>query len=249
MQPENNQCSLFEVYLRFTLIVLVFIFTSFIFIFVSILFFRHPAIWAKFAGIVTPILCRIAGITVKRKGFEKINWGDPYVMLGNHQSMMDFITYGTIAYPRAVTVGKKELLYIPIFGLFYYASGNIVLDRSKGAQAKTKLLKAVKRIHEKKATVFIFPEGTRNKKEKSLLPFKKGAFYLAIEAQTPVVCLTCSSLSEVYNWERKFFAKKSTVTITCSEPISTKGMTVDDVPRLMEMCREMMLKSLNGEDS
>lgn len=86
--------------------------------------------------------------------------------------------------PNTVSVGKKSLKWIPLFGLFFGISGNIYIDRSDRKQAINSFNEAIPRIKSNKLNIWLFPEGTRGD-SKALLPFKKGAFHLAIDAQVP----------------------------------------------------------------
>lgn len=86
------------------------------------------------------------------------------------------------AFDPAVPVMKEELRYALSFGIFCSLSGAIFVDRGseKGRRALQKGLEEAKRT---KKSMWIFPEGTRNHTTSTLLPFKKGAFHMAIQAQ------------------------------------------------------------------
>ncbi|XP_055206138.2 1-acyl-sn-glycerol-3-phosphate acyltransferase beta isoform X1 [Gorilla gorilla gorilla] len=86
--------------------------------------------------------------------------------------------------------------------------------------------------------VWIYPEGTRNDNG-DLLPFKKGAFYLAVQAQVPIVPVVYSSFSSFYNTKKKFFTS-GTVTVQVLEAIPTSGLTAADVPALVDTCHRAM---------
>lgn len=79
----------------------------------------------------------------------------------------------------------------------------------------------------------------------TFLPFKYGAFRLAIEAQVPIVPLVFSSYKGLYNVDKStkyYYWRSGCVTIKCLEPIETKGMTLEnDLQRLTDMTRERML--------
>jgi lysophosphatidate acyltransferase len=85
----------------------------------------------------------------------------------------------------------------------------------------------------------ITPEGTRNKVGRGLLPFKKGAFHLAIKAQVPIICLVVAPLAEVANWKNKKL-RKARVPILVLPPVSTTGLTDSDVDKLISTVRHQM---------
>ena len=83
---------------------------------------------------------------------------------------------------------KKQLKKTPFLGWFMALSGTVFIDRSNRTTAMKAFEGAAEEMREKRQSVFIFPEGTRsNAEEPMLLPFKKGAFHLAIQAKVPIV--------------------------------------------------------------
>jgi len=76
-----------------------------------------------------------------------------------------------------------------------------------------------------------------------MLPFKKGAFHLAVQAQVPIIPVVVANYSNVLNMKRKIF-RKGTIPIKVLEPISTKGRTKEDVDALLGETRTRMLMEL-----
>ena len=139
---------------------------------------------------------------------------EPYVFIANHQNSFDLITICKAALPGVVTIGKKSLKWIPIFGQIYWLSGNILIDRNNSGKAKNTLDIAAKRIANKRNSVWFFPEGTRSY-GRGLLPFKQGAFKLAKTTSKPVVMVTASNLHNKVKWNRW---NNGTVLIDISAP-------------------------------
>jgi lysophosphatidate acyltransferase len=101
-------------------------------------------------------------------------------------------------------------------------------------------------MHSERQSVYIFPEGTRSYYDHpDLLPFKKGAFHLAIQAQVPIVPIVVANYSNVLNMKRKIFTT-GRIPIRVLEPISTKGKTKEDVDGLLQEVREKMLSQLKN---
>ena len=105
----------------------------------------------------------------------------------NHQSSFDLIGLFHLWHVcgRLSVLGKKELLYLGPFGLACYYAGMTFIDRKKGQAALKSLTEAVILNKTLDLPVLVFPEGTRHhdRHKASLLPFKKGAFVAAIQAQ------------------------------------------------------------------
>lgn len=133
----------------------------------------------------------LLGIKITITGKENIPSGS-CIYVANHQSNYD-IFFLTAAVPLgAVSVGKKSILYFPFFGLIYWLSGNIFIERGNRMKAMQSLLKTKEKILKNNTSVWLFPEGTRNY-GKVLRPFKTGAFHLARNAALPVIPVVASN--------------------------------------------------------
>ena len=125
-------------------------------------------------------------------------------------------------------------------------SKTVFIERTSRAQAFAAFDKAAQQMQSERQSVYIFPEGTRSYYDHpDLLPFKKGAFHLAIQAQVPVVPIVVANYSNVLNMKRKIFTT-GRIPIRVLEPISTKGKTKEDVGGLMQEVREKMLSELKN---
>ena len=143
-------------------------------------------------------------------------------------------------YPwRTVVIGKEVLKWIPFFGLFFIGTGNILINRRDRKNSLAGLAKAAEAIRERNVSVWIFPEGTRNHGRVPLLPFKKGAFYMAIQAQVPVVPIVNDSILKFYDFRKKWI-RPANLVIKVLDPIPTLGMTDAGVPSLMARVRDVM---------
>jgi lysophosphatidate acyltransferase len=125
-----------------------------------------------------------------------------------------------------------------------YLSKTVFIERASREKALAAFADAAKQMHDHRQSVFIFPEGTRSYYDHpDLLPFKKGAFHLAIQAQVPIVPVVVANYSHILNVkERRFTTGR--IPIKVLEPISTKGLTKEDVDSLLEKVRNAMLAAL-----
>lgn len=186
---------------------------------------------------------KISGVKLHVIGGENLYAAQPCLYAGNHQSAMDMATFGAILPKNTKVIGKSELKWIPFFGIFLWFAGNILINRSRQDKAISGLDQAVKAVRKKGVSIFIFPEGTRNRLCTGLLPFKKGAFHMAIAAGVPIVPIVSSSLKDVAILE-KAQIHGGTVTIKILSPIPTKGFVKTDVDQLSTKVREAMLEAL-----
>ncbi|KAK5278065.1 1-acylglycerol-3-phosphate O-acyltransferase [Exophiala xenobiotica] len=99
-------------------------------------------------------------------------------------------------------------------------------------------------MKEKRQSVLIFPEGTRSySAQPMLLPFKKGAFHLAVQAGVPIVPIVAENYSNVLNIKARRF-NSGTIRVKVLDPIQTKGLTPADVDNLTRDTREKMLDAI-----
>ena len=189
------------------------------------------------------VTLKISGVKLHVIGGETLYTAQPCIYVGNHQSAMDMATFGAILPRNTKVIGKSELKWIPLFGCFLWFAGNILINRSHKDKAISGLDQAVKAIRKKGVSIFIFPEGTRNRSSIGLLPFKKGAFHMAIATGIPIVPIVCSSLKDETILE-KAQIRSGTVTIKILSPIPTLGLIKTDVDQLSTKVREVMLKAL-----
>ena len=153
------------------------------------------------AGSLYSLMAKIVGLKLIIRKDPAVKINEPYVFIANHQNSFDVITICKAALPGVVTIGKKSLKWIPIFGQIYWLSGNIMIDRKNSGKARNTLDIAAHRIAKKKTSVWLFPEGTRSY-GRGILPFKQGAFRLAKTTNEPVVMVTASNLHNKVKWNR-----------------------------------------------
>lgn len=145
------------------------------------------------AGRLYSTTARLFGLKLEFRIPDDVKQQGPFVFIGNHQNSFDIFTVCGAAQPGTVTIGKKSLKWIPIFGWVYWLSGNILIDRKNSNKARGTIDIAAQKIKQKKLSVWMFPEGTRSY-GRGLLPFKTGAFKLAKLTDAPVVTICASNL-------------------------------------------------------
>lgn len=182
----------------------------------------------------------IFGIKLVRRTSSKIDPNESYVFVANHQNSYDLATISSAALPGVVSVGKKSLKWIPIFGLIYWLSGNIMIDRRNTGKARDTLSMTGDKMREKNLSIFMFPEGTRSR-GRGMLKFKTGAFRIAIAEKKKIVPVICSDLN---NGKIKFNRwNNGTVIIQILDP---EEIDLDQNPKKMaDQFRNQMLDVFN----
>jgi 1-acyl-sn-glycerol-3-phosphate acyltransferase len=165
----------------------------------------------------------------------------PYVFIANHQSFLD-IPVSAIAVPCPFGfVAKIELSRIPFLGHAIRYSPSVFIDRSNARKSLESMMTAASAIRSG-TSVIVYPEGRRSF-SRTLRPFKKGAFVLAVEAGVPVVPVVICDTYRVLN-EKERSAKVGTVHVVVGDPIFLEGMSRKDIPELMENVAGFMRQEL-----
>ncbi|KAF2673636.1 acyltransferase-domain-containing protein [Microthyrium microscopicum] len=173
----------------------------------------------------------------------------PAVILGNHQTELDILLLGHIFPPFTSVTAKADLKWYPFLGQFMWASNTVFIDRANHTSALATFASAASHMTRDRQNVFLFPEGTRSYYDHpDLLPFKKGGFHLAIQAQVPIVPVVCANYTHVLNLKQlKFVGGRIPVRVL--KAVETKGLTAKDVPELVERVRNDMLEALKELDA
>lgn len=137
----------------------------------------------------------------------------PAVFIGNHQTELDVLMLACM-FPKYCSItAKSSLRNAPFLGWFMSLSGSIFIDRKNAKDAREAMKGAADEIRQRRQSVYMFPEGTRSyAKEPMLLPFKKGAFHLAIQAQVPIVPCVVANYSHLL-WIRGMVFKSGKVPV------------------------------------
>ncbi|OEE77140.1 1-acylglycerol-3-phosphate O-acyltransferase [Vibrio genomosp. F6] len=166
-----------------------------------------------------------------------------HVYVANHQNTWDLFTVSAAVTPKVVTVGKKSLVWMPLFGQLYWLTGNILIDRANRSKAVGTIDQVVNSIKNSDVSIWMFPEGTRSR-GRGLLPFKTGAFHAAVGAEVPIVPIVCSSTGGVKlnRWNNGH------VIVEMLPPVSVEGYNKSNIRELANTCREQMKEKLESLD-
>ena len=205
----------------------------------SFIRFKNPSnvgIMARWFGRLHPLF----GLKVEYRFPNSINKLNPAIYIGNHQNNYDMVTISYMVRPRTVSVGKKSLIWVPFFGILYWITGNIFLDRENRTKAHSTMAQLAHRINEDNLSIWMFPEGTRSR-GRGLLPFKTGAFHAAISAGVPIIPVVCSTTHNKINLNRW---NNGIVICEMLDPIDVSGYSKDNVRDLATYCHDLMEKRI-----
>ncbi len=184
------------------------------------------------------VMSAVLGWTMPVEGEERFEMSRPAVVVINHQSNLDIVLWARFFPAATVVVGKKQIRKIPLFGYIYQGTKNILIDRENAEKARKSLQDAANRIRSERLNVWMAPEGHRNL-GLEMLPFKKGAFHLAIAAQVPILPVLVGPVWTVFDAGR-WLNRPGTIRTRVLEPIPTAGLTEADIDALSRRVRATM---------
>ncbi|WP_025637848.1 1-acyl-sn-glycerol-3-phosphate acyltransferase, partial [Vibrio parahaemolyticus] len=104
-------------------------------------------------------MSRVFGVKLELRIPEDAYSRGQHVYIANHQNNWDMFTVSAAVTPKVVTVGKKSLAWMPLFGQLYWLTGNILIDRANRSKAKGTIDQVVNSMKESDVSVWMFPEG------------------------------------------------------------------------------------------
>ena len=190
---------------------------------------------------------QIGVVTAKANPLWKFRWAGtrpadprrPYVVVSNHESFSDILLLSHLPWEMK-WLSKAEIMRIPFLGWCMRLAGDIPIWRGKVDSARDAMARSLE-VLKRRVSVLIFPEGTRSMGDE-MLPFKDGAFRLAITAGVPVLPLVVTGTKNAlakHDWRMN----PADATVTVLEPIETTGLTLDDVGALKERVRNVIAQA------
>ena len=158
---------------------------------------RHVSrVWMRFY-----LYC--IGCPLSVKGEEYFERGKNYIVVCNHNSLMDVPVSTPFMPDASKTIAKKEFASVPLFG-WIYSIGAILVDRKSDQSRKQSYVK-MKQVLAMGLYMVIYPEGTRNKSNEPLSPFHDGAFRLSVETRVPIVPALIFNTKKIMPSDKIFF--------------------------------------------
>jgi 1-acyl-sn-glycerol-3-phosphate acyltransferase len=185
---------------------------------------------------------RLTGVKVHVTGREHLDPKQPYVFLANHRSYLDAAPLFAFTGRRVGVIAKKELLNAPILGFGMGFVNVIAIDRSNRERAVETLKIATDRLRSG-VSFMVCPEGTRAQPGE-MLPFKKGAFHMAVEAGVPIVPIALKN-SDVLMGKGTREAWPGTIEMVMMPPVDTSWVkTDDDLDELVTRVQSMIMQEI-----
>ena len=181
----------------------------------------------------------LSGVNLIVKGSDNLITDSAVLYIGNHRSFFDIIlTYILCPGPTGY-IAKKEMNKAPILRIWMRYIHCLFLDRNDIKQGLQTILEGISKI-KSGISIFVFPEGTRNKTNDSFLPFKAGSLKIAEKTGCPIIPVAICNSAEVFeNHLPKIY--KTTVVIEFGTPIYPADLDKDAKKILSDSVRSNII--------
>ena len=229
-------------YCRASLIIVYFIFFALLANLLALLRPFHPNNSSRILKWFKPAY-KLGNIKVDWRYPSNTRYTKPVIYIANHQDLLDIFLFSQCWPENTIVIGKKSLLWMPFFGTAFWLCGNLLIDRKNKNKAWGLMDKVVNYLTEKQNNILFMPEGTRSR-GKGLLPFKQGAFSVAIRAKVDIVPI-CASSTDLINLNEKH---PKTAIVEFLPPINTDQYTETQAQELAEYCHQIMARTIQNNN-
>ena len=184
---------------------------------------------------------RGSGIKVKVSGRENLEKNKSYIFVANHRSYIDTTALFAYAGKRIGLIAKKEVLKVPVLGRGMTFINFVAIDRSNPQRA-LETMEKVRETVDSGYSFGIFAEGTRAMPG-DLLPFKKGAFHLALQTGAAIIPVAIKNTDYLMG-KKTGVVNPGTMEIVLLPPIETANLMIEDLPELLEQTRKAIAEEL-----
>lgn len=178
---------------------------------------------------------------IRIEGREKAKKNTTYVVISNHQSLLDILLMNCLLY-RYKWISKIENMKMPVIGWYLRMADYITVDRGND-ESKTLMLESSLNCLNRKISIMIFPEGTRSL-NKDLGFFKRGAFQLALEAGVPILPVLIDGSGSVLPKNGLIFGNKYKIRIRVLDPVLPSEFGTDIPEELALKLSSLMTSEL-----
>jgi 1-acyl-sn-glycerol-3-phosphate acyltransferase len=184
---------------------------------------RNRRLAWRFAKARARTLTRLLGVRITVHGAERLAPGMPVIFAPNHQSHLDILVLLGFLPGETRFAAKRELWRHPVVGAILDTLGMVPVDREHPERS----IEGLNRAAAARQSLVVFPEGSRSRTG-ALLPFKKGAFVLAIGAGLPIVPVICRGTRRLMPRGSRLTVVPGEVEIVIEAPIPTVGLRYED---------------------
>lgn len=179
----------------------------------------------------------LIGCPVKVTGKENFKPGQSYIVVFNHNALLDVPLSAPYVPGANKTIAKASFAKIPLFGSFY-KRGSVLVDR-KNEKSRTQSFDVMKKVLRRGMHMCIYPEGARNRTSEPIKPFYDGAFKLAVITKRDIIPCVITGTKKAMPINKKFFLLPVRLKMQFLPAETSADKTVTE---LKEKVRDEMIK-------
>ena len=177
--------------------------------------------------------------TIRIEGREKAMKGTTYVIISNHQSILDILLINCLRY-KFKWISKVENTKVPFIGWYLKMAEYFIVDR-QNEESKAEMLEKSYNCLKKGISIMIFPEGTRSLNSEIGF-FKRGAFQLALQANVPILPILIEGTGEILPKHGLIFGRNHNITIKVLDQINPVNFGTEN-PETLALKLSLIMKS------
>lgn len=178
---------------------------------------------------------------IRVEGRIKARHGTAYVIISNHQSILDILIINCLKY-RFKWVSKIENYNVPVIGWYLRMAKYITIDRGN-KESKAEMLDACARTLRKRISIMMFPEGTRSV-DREIAPFKLGAFELALMTDKSILPVVIDGTGGVLPKHGLIFSSGHHIKVRVLDPVHPGSFGTANPEELAGKFRNIMISEL-----
>ncbi len=203
---------------------------------------KGEALFIRIARLWMNVWLPLVGCRVKLKGEQNFRKGEIYIVVFNHNSMMDIpISCPYVPGPNK-TIAKSSFAKIPLFG-FYYRKGAVLVDRSS-EESRRRSYDKMKAVLKKGMHMSIYPEGTRNRTGEPLKKFHDGAFRLSVETGNAILPAVIFNTKKVLPIDKNFWVWPGNIEMHFLPPVAPGTLYTEQLKeKVFNLMKEYYLEN------
>lgn len=169
----------------------------------------------------------LVGCSVKITGRDNFKKGKTYVVVFNHNALLDVPLSAPYVPGPNKTIAKASFVKVPLFGWFY-KKGAVLVNR-KDEKSRIKSFEEMKKVLASGIHMSIYPEGTRNRTEYSMKPFYDGAFRLAIAAKKEIIPCVITGTKKAMPIDKTFYLLPGNLKMSFLPAVSSENIAISEL--------------------
>lgn len=190
----------------------------------------------------SPLVCFVCRIQVNVSGIENIDKTNAAIYIANHSSYLDILAVSRVMPTGLFYVGKKELGWIPVLGLYMWLIGHFFVDRKNHSTAMNSMRKAARKICDGRS-ILVFAEGTRSS-DGHIGKFKRGSFIIAKEGMIDIVPVAIKGANSLLP-KKSILLKSGVIEIQFGHRITTDEIAALSENELAVYTRQQVIAMMN----